>query len=119
MKLASAGDGETIRVWDVQTGQKQLELPARPAKVMTIQFTSENEIYTGGSDNQIRQWNLKQKRPGFELVGHTGTVTSLACDAKANWLVSGSYDTTVRVWDLRKANKPHTAALPVRVGSQR
>jgi WD40 repeat protein len=43
-------------------------------------------------------------------VGHTGTVASLACDAKADTLVSGSYDTTIRVWNLTGAPAPATAS---------
>jgi WD40 repeat protein len=33
-------------------------------------------------------------------VGHTGSVSALAWDSPAGVLISGSYDTTVRVWQL-------------------
>lgn len=35
------------------------------------------------------------------LTGHTANVTSLAWHAEAKWLVSGSEDGTVKIWDVR------------------
>ena len=33
-------------------------------------------------------------------------------DAAAEWLVSGSFDTTIRIWDLRTAKRTDTAQGP-------
>jgi len=35
------------------------------------------------------------------FTGHTANVTSLAWNAEAKWLCSGSEDGTVRIWDVR------------------
>ena len=43
---------------------------------------------------------LNSRRSTTQLVGHTGTVAALACDATGTMLVSGSYDTTLRIWNL-------------------
>lgn len=40
------------------------------------------------------------------LTGHTANVTSLAWHAEAKWLVSGSEDGTVKIWDVRCASCP-------------
>jgi WD40 repeat protein len=45
-----------------------------------------------------------------QLEGHTGTVAALACDSSGCVLVSGSYDTTVRVWQLAESAAPSVAA---------
>jgi len=58
-----------------------------------------NYIISGGSNGHLKIYNLK----GMEvanLVGHTGEVWSIALDGDR--LVSGSYDQTIRVWDLSK-----------------
>ena len=47
-----------------------------------------------------------------ELVGHTGTVASLACDRHGHTLVSGGYDTTLRIWNLNAATAPSVAQSP-------
>jgi WD40 repeat protein len=46
------------------------------------------------------------------LEGHTGTVAALACDATGRVLVSGSYDTTIRIWNLEESASPSVAASP-------
>jgi WD40 repeat protein len=34
------------------------------------------------------------------LVGHTGTIAALDADAAGRMLISGSFDTTARVWNI-------------------
>ena len=46
----------------------------------------------------IRIWDVSQRRLISQLTGHTGSVAAL--DANQTWLVSGSFDTTVRLWPL-------------------
>jgi WD40 repeat protein len=43
------------------------------------------------------------------LQGHTANVTSLAWQNEAKWLVSGSEDGTVKIWDVRSVSKGHSA----------
>ncbi len=56
-------------------------------------------IVSGGSGGQLRIYN-KQGREIASLVGHTGTILSIAVDGDR--LVSGSDDQTIKVWDLSK-----------------
>ena len=49
-----------------------------------------------GSDNKISIWNLGDMSGVGTLTGHTGTVSTLA--AAEGVFVSGSFDTTVRIW---------------------
>jgi WD40 repeat protein len=46
------------------------------------------------------------------MEGHTGTVAALACDATGKTLVSGSYDTTLRIWSLDQSEQPEVANSP-------
>jgi mitogen-activated protein kinase organizer 1 len=57
-------------------------------------------LAAGDSYNTIRLWDLSTGRTLYRMVGHTGSVTTLAWDAEAEVLISGSFDTTVRVWPL-------------------
>ncbi len=86
-----------------------MELPARPAKVRAAMFLGSDRLATAGTDNAITIWDLKSRVPTHRLTGHTGTVTSLAWAPEAGWLVSGSYDATVRVWDIDAKNANQTA----------
>jgi WD40 repeat protein len=68
--------------------------------VFAAVFLNDQTLATAGSDDRIRIWDLATRTVTKELVGHTGSVASLACDGTGTLLVSGSYDTTLRIWNL-------------------
>ena len=110
--VATGGDDNEVKLWDVDTGQLSVSLPVRPAKTFCMQFLSEYELAIGGSDNRIQVWRLAGPSLVKNLVGHTGSVTSLAMDSTGELLASGSYDTTVRLWKLKPAVTSKTAGRP-------
>jgi WD40 repeat protein len=98
--LAAAGASNKIRLFDTATGSIAKTLDTRPAKVYTLVFLDSHRLATGGTDNRVTIWDLDSQRATNQLLGHTGTVAALACDATGNILVSGSYDTTLCIWNL-------------------
>ncbi len=98
--LASAGEDRMLRIWDARSGRKIRELSCRPAKVMSVLFLDAKTLATAGSDNLICLWDLQSGNRRVRLAGHTGSVAAIAYDRQASVLVSGSYDTTVRIWRL-------------------
>ena len=122
-RIATGGDGKEVRIWNVATGKRQFSLSSRPAKVFCLKFVNNQELAVGGTDNNIAIWRFAE--PSIVrgasmvklLVGHTGSVTSLAFDAQHKTLASGSYDTTIRIWNLEDEVAEKTAnssALPTR-----
>jgi WD40 repeat protein len=99
-QLASAGDEREIRLWNAATGALAATLPKQPAKLLVLRFCSPDFLAVGASDNVIRVWNFREGCEAFSLQGHTGSVTALVWNQEARTLISGSFDTTVRVWTL-------------------
>uniref|UniRef100_A0A8C5LQ62 Phospholipase A-2-activating protein n=1 Tax=Leptobrachium leishanense TaxID=445787 RepID=A0A8C5LQ62_9ANUR len=70
-------------------------------------------IATGGNDHNICVYHLDSPNPLYVLKGHKNTVCSLSC-GKFGTLLSGSWDTTGKVWLNEKCMmtlQGHTAAV--------
>ncbi len=109
-KLVSAGEGRTVRLFDAKSGQEAYSFTCRAGKLMSMVVCGENLIATGGSDNVVRVWNWQTQREVDHFVGHTGSVAALAFDAASQTIISGSFDTTVRVWSIDQLDAPKDTA---------
>lgn len=104
--LASAGDGRQVKFWNTKTWQQEGALPERPGNILSLAFCGKSCdcLAVGSTDNLIRVWDVKKPRQLYRLVGHTGSITTLVWNNKNNTLLSGSYDTTVRLWKIRHSS---------------
>jgi WD40 repeat protein len=107
--LAAGGDGPIIHLIDVASDNVAATLDSRPGKVHALLFIDHRQLAVGGTDNRIAIWDVDSRQVARQLVGHTGTVASLACDAAGQVLVSGGFDTTIRVWNLTESATPAVA----------
>jgi WD40 repeat protein len=100
-KLASgAWHREDVRVWDVAGGKELLKLPGHPQGVNAIAFSPDGgRLAVGCTDGTARIWNLLKDDEPQILAGHERTVEAVAF-LDANTLMTGSFDRTLRVWDL-------------------
>jgi len=77
----------------------QLDLAA--GKLMAI-FPLDNDLVAvSGSDNTIRIINTKDLNVVSKLVGHDGSISVLR--RTQSQLISGSFDTTIRTWNIAQA----------------
>lgn len=95
-KIVSAGDDQVVRVTDPLRPNAAKSLPRQASKLYSTAILNGNLLAIGGSDNLIHVWNLNDLKEVGPLKGHTGTVSCL--DHSEGKLVSGSYDTRVRLW---------------------
>ena len=103
-RLAAAGNSPQIHVFDVASGQPVMTLDVAAGQGLSRWCSSTTSGWPRAAPTTcIRIWDLDSRAVTTELVGHTGTVAALACDAAGTMLVSGSYDTTLRVWNLADA----------------
>jgi WD40 repeat protein len=94
--LLSAGDDQIVRVNKLDNPTQSIVLPRHASKLFAVQTIAPSVIATSGSDNKIHIWNTQRGSEIGSLEKHTGTVSCL--DMAQDVLVSGSFDTTVRIW---------------------
>lgn len=140
--LVSGSTDRTVRVWDIESGKCQHVFHGHTSTVRClvilkpsiVGYDGDKPIYmpkqpviiTGSRDTSLRVWRLPgpEDPPGHHrkdllgedddkyfirvLNGHTSSVRAIA--AHGDTLVSGSYDTTVRVWKISNGEILHRLA---------
>jgi WD40 repeat protein len=110
-RLVSGGDDQRIAITDPKNPSDGQRLPRQASKLYAVKLLDNDLIATGGSDNKIHVSRLLDGSDVGYLEGHTGTVSSLAL--KSDQLVSGSYDTQVRIWSTTRQASVLNDARPV------
>lgn len=111
--IASASDDRTCKVWSLSNGMLQRNI-IFPSKIKAIALDpAEHALYAGGEDGKIYIVALNTTRISTDnhvsyIIGsfsnHSKAVTCLAYSAGENYLISGSDDGIVRVWNASTHN---------------
>ncbi|KAI9366697.1 WD40-repeat-containing domain protein [Zopfochytrium polystomum] len=121
-KIVSGSDDKTILIHDTRTGQLIRRLTGHTGGVWTMQY-HENTLASGSTDGTNMETGQcthvleaaaasSKSTPTNEsphllhvLTGHTQTIRSIA--GHGGVVVSGGYDSTVRVWNLVTGQMDH------------
>ena len=96
-QVVSCSDDQTVRLTDVVSRQSVVMMKKR-AKFFSLAHLGGSRVAVGASDNMIRILDTQQRTEVGSLQGHRGTVCELVADGKE--LISGSFDTQIRIWEF-------------------
>lgn len=101
--LLSVGEDRRLIQYDTKSKAIISTLDFPGGKLFGLAAIDENQLAVGGADNTIRILDTKSGQCNAKLIGHDGTITLL--NARGNVLVSSSFDTTIRIWNVERATK--------------
>ena len=97
--LATGSGDNTIKLWDVNTGEVINTLSGHSWSVVSVAFSTDGEKLISGSwDKTVKIWQISTKSEITSLVGHTDSVSSVAMSHDAKLIASGSKDKTIKLW---------------------
>jgi len=104
--LVTAGDDDSIHVYNTANGTQQRTLLSKKYGVGCICFTHHtNAIICGSKNNSwdetLRYLSLHDNRYLRYFKGHRAGVVAVCMSPKSDAFLSASKDNTVRLWDLR------------------
>ena len=98
--VSASGDG-VAKLWNLTSGLCIKEFLSKDRGMACVEFSPDSRtILAGGNDQVIYQFDTNTGELVRELNGHRGLVRSLHLDSANGRIVSGSYDTSVKAYDL-------------------
>ncbi|MYA22521.1 MAG: T9SS type A sorting domain-containing protein, partial [Gemmatimonadetes bacterium] len=106
---AGAGDG-TVKVWDVETGEKVKTLVGHTDWVESVIFAPDGSlIASASSDGTVKVWDVATGEMVETLVEHPGWwVHAVVFAPDGTLLTFDPLEGTVRVWDVETGGKVKT-----------
>lgn len=108
--LVTVGWDKYLKLWELASGKLLDSQQAHAQGILCVACTSipEAQVATGGFDQQIKLWSVSrelQLQLTQTLTHHSGSIRALEIISELGILVSGSYDQTVKQWNIETGEK--------------
>lgn len=117
-----SGSLDCIQIWDLNSGLELLRITGNFYGVTALAVTPDGRYVVSGSEdymrgeekgrNAVRVWDLVSGRERNAFYGHSLGVTAVAVTPDGRYVVSGSNDTTLKVWDLTYEGEHPNSSVP-------
>jgi WD40 repeat protein len=116
--LASSSIYGGINIWNTVTGQRVNQIQTGGRHFALKQTRVANYLASASEYGYIFIWNVNTLQAVDTLAGHTDQVPFLD-STPDGLLLSGSYDYTVRLWNISKMDELNTRPVPTRITSMK
>lgn len=92
-----------IKIWDARSLELKGILPhIHTHGISDVAWDLHSRYLCSASDDKcVVVSDVERRTPVLRLAGHTNYVLSVAYNAQSNLIASGSFDETVKLWDVR------------------
>ena len=101
-RLASSSDGDTVHLWDINTGTYETIFTGRTSSVSTVAFSPDGRTLAGGSrssrDKTVYLWDVDTSNLKATLTEHISGVDSIAFSPDGETIATLS-DAIIYLWD--------------------
>jgi WD40 repeat protein len=110
----AVADGSTVRLWDLETHKARML--SETGGALCLAFDRAGERLAAGSADSVLVWDVRasadeaQPQP-VTLRGHERPVRQILFSPDGRRLLSGSFDGTVRIWNLSRPDKQTPVAI--------
>ncbi|ETO33580.1 WD-40 repeat protein [Reticulomyxa filosa] len=101
-EIVSSSYDNTVRLWDLRVGTKEVKTLRHLDGVTGVDFSPvTNTVASSCFDKIVHVWDLASTNEEVNLLkGHTEKVMKARFSSDGLLVVSASFDTTVRLWDV-------------------
>ncbi|BAZ13109.1 WD repeat-containing protein [Calothrix sp. NIES-4071] len=105
-RLISGSSDNSLKVWNLETGEELFSLIGHTASVTAVAATSDSKLVISGSqDNTLRVWNLETRKELLAFKGHRNCINAISISRNSKQVVSASSDSIINIWNLETGEK--------------
>jgi WD40 repeat protein len=99
--LVTGSDDSTARVWGVGSGEVLLKLTGHTGWVLGVAINGSGLVATTDSEGRVAVWDTINRKLLRVFQAHRAWIRAVAFSEDGNKLVTGSDDSSVKIWDIR------------------
>lgn len=103
--IVTSSADKNVRIWGLDFGDCHKALFAHQDSILQVVFVPHNSggnghhFFSTGKDRMIKYWDADKFEQIQRIGGHHGEIWALAVSHSGMFIVSGSHDKSIRVWE--------------------
>jgi hypothetical protein len=115
-RLACAGTDNTIRIFDVQSGNVQLSIEQHADWVTSVAFSADgSNIVSASRDKTVRLFDAVSGELETTCTSHTEPVFAASFSIEPKYALSGGRDRKVHIWEIKEGRKIADLAIDAEI----
>jgi U3 small nucleolar RNA-associated protein 12 len=98
--IITASADKNVKIWGLDFGDCHKSLFAHDDSVMQVAFVPNTHyFFSVGKDGLVKYWDGDKFEHLLTMEGHQGEIWALTISSQGDFVVTGSHDRSLRVWE--------------------